>query len=155
MEQISEISWTLKSFNELTLDELYDALQLRQAVFCVEQNCAYQDVDGKDKKGWHLLGYQNKRLMAYSRLLPAGVAFAEVSIGRVITRKEARMTGAGKELMRRSVLHCEQLFGHQPIRIGAQQYLKRFYEGFGFKDVSKPYLEDDIPHLEMVRSNEQ
>lgn len=151
MEQNSEITWTLKSFNELTPDELYDALQLRQAVFCVEQNCAYQDVDGKDKKSWHLLGYHHKTLIAYSRLLPAGVSFADVSIGRVVTKKEARMTGAGKELMRQSISNCEQLFGKQPIRIGAQKYLKRFYEGFGFEDVGKEYLEDGIPHLEMLR----
>ena len=151
MEQNSEITWTLKPFNELTPDELYDALQLRQAVFCVEQNCAYQDVDGKDKKSWHLLGYKHKMLIAYSRLLPAGISFAEVSIGRVATKKEARMTGAGKALMRQSILNCEKLFGNVAIRIGAQKYLKRFYEGFGFVDVGKEYLEDGIPHLEMLR----
>lgn len=118
----------------------------------MEQNCAYQDCDGKDQKSWHLSGYNNDTLVAYSRLIPPGVSFAEVSIGRVVSNKNFRMTGAGKELMRRSVLHCEALFGKQPIRIGAQKYLKRFYEGFGFVDVGKEYLEDGIPHLEMVRS---
>jgi len=150
--QNSEINWRLKPYNELTLDELYDLLQLRQMVFSVEQNCAYLDADGKDQLTWHLLGYKNDKLIAYSRLIPAGVTFTEISIGRVVTHKNYRMTGAGKELMRRSVLHCEELFGVQPIRIGAQKYLKAFYEGFGFKDCGKEYLEDGIPHLEMLRA---
>jgi ElaA protein len=151
MSQSSQISWSLKQFNDLSVHELYAALQLRQAVFSVEQNCAYLDCDDKDQPSWHLSGYKDNVLIAYSRIIPAGVAYHEVSIGRVITHKHHRMTGAGKELMKLSIEHCERLFGHQPIRIAAQKYLKRFYEDFGFEDVGHEYLEDGILHLIMLR----
>jgi len=126
-------------------------LQLRQLVFVVEQNCAYLDADGKDVKGWHVLGYDKNALVATSRLLPQNVSYQEVSIGRVVSHPTARMTGVGKELMTRSIAGCETLFGVQPIRIGAQKYLKRFYESFGFRDIGQEYLEDGIPHLIMLR----
>ena len=159
MEQISKINWSIKPFNELTPLELYDVLQLRQTVFVVEQNCPYLDADGKDVKAFHVLGYNNnsssgstQQLVATSRLLPSGISYDEVSIGRVATHPSVRMTGVGKELMEYSLKYSEILFGKQPIRIGAQKYLKRFYESFGFVDVGKEYLEDGIPHLIMLRN---
>ena len=151
MHQSSQISWSVKPFNDLTVHELYAALRLRQAVFSVEQNCAYQDCDDKDQAAWHLSGYKDNLLIAYSRIIPAGVSYDEASIGRVVTHRQYRMTGAGKELMRLSIEQCEKLFGKQPIRIGAQKYLKRFYESFGFQDMGREYLEDGIPHLIMLR----
>lgn len=152
MSQSSQISWSVKHFNELSVLELYQLLQLRQRVFIVEQNCPYLDADGKDLKAWHVLGHnQQNALVATSRLLPAGVSYAEVSIGRVVTHPSERMNGIGKALMEHSIRHCDAQFGPQPIRIGAQKYLKRFYESFGFKDVGNEYLEDGIPHLIMLR----
>lgn len=145
------LTWVLKPFNELTVHELYGILQLRSEVFVVEQNCPYQDADGKDFKAWHLCGYQNGKPVVYARLLPAGVSYAEVSIGRVVSSPTVRKEGYGKLLMAEAIAQCEKLFGKQPIRIGAQAYLKKFYEGFGFEDMNEPYLEDGIPHLIMLR----
>lgn len=146
-----KIDWEIKRFEELSVIELYTVMQLRQAVFSVEQNCAYQDADGKDIKCFHLMGYNTeKELIAYSRIVPAGISFDEVSIGRVISSDKARGTGAGKELMKKSKAFIEEHFGKVPIRIGAQCYLIKFYEGLGFQIASEEYLEDNIPHIEML-----
>lgn len=145
------LNWVLKPFNELTVPELYGILQLRSEVFVVEQNCPYLDADGKDYKAWHLCGYINGKPAAYARLLPAGVSYSEASIGRVVTSPQYRKEGYGKLLMAEAITQCEKLFGKTPIRIGAQAYLKKFYEGFGFEDLNEPYLEDGIPHLIMLR----
>ncbi len=144
------IAFNLKSFEALSALELYAIMQLRSEVFVVEQNCVYQDADGKDLKAFHLMGWQNNDLVAYTRLLPAGVSFAEVSIGRVVTLPAFRKFGFGKLLMQESIRQCYLLFGRQPIRIGAQLYLQAFYESFGFVVCSDMYLEDDIPHVEML-----
>ena len=145
------IDWEIKKFEELSVFELYTLMQLRQAVFTVEQNCAYQDADGKDLKCFHLMGYINeKELIAYSRIVPAGISFDEVSIGRVISSDKARGTGAGKALMKKSKDFIEAHFGNVPIRIGAQCYLIKFYSDFGFEIASEEYLEDNIPHIEML-----
>jgi len=148
------ISWQLKKFEQLSTVELYAIFQLRMEVFVVEQNCAYQDADGKDLKAYHLMGLnENKELMAYSRLLPPDVSYAEVSIGRVITSPKARGRGAGRSLMNESLLSIEKLFGKVPVRIGAQVYLKAFYESFGFVMEGEEYLEDGIPHIIMLQRN--
>lgn len=124
---------------------------LRQEVFVVEQNCPYLDADGKDKQSWHLLGYdENKKLAAYARIVFPGVSYKEVAIGRVITSQDHRRTGAGKELMREALKAIETLYGKVPVRISAQTYLVKFYSEFGFVSTGKEYLEDDIPHTEML-----
>lgn len=146
----SSINWICKSFNELTTQELYVLLQLRSEVFVVEQNCAFQDMDNKDQKSMHLMGWQNDLLAAYTRLVPAGVSYEEMSIGRVVTSPKMRKSGAGRQLMQKSIESCYQLFGQGPIRIGAQLYLQRFYESFGFQQSSEVYLEDGIEHIEML-----
>lgn len=149
-----KITWQLKKFEDLSTVELYKVLHLRAEVFVVEQNCPYQDMDGKDFKSYHLLGFaENNELLAYTRILPAGISYKEASIGRVVTSPKTRGAGAGKELMKESIQCIEKLFGNVPVRIGAQCYLKKFYEGFGFEIASEEYLEDNIPHVEMVKDN--
>lgn len=145
------ITWLLKKFAELTPYELYDALQLRNEVFVVEQNCVFQDADDKDQPSYHLLGYQQNKLVAYTRLVPPRVAYDEASIGRVVTSPSVRRTGAGRLLMQQSIETAYELFGINAIRIGAQLYLKSFYESFGFVQVGEPYLEDGIPHIHMLK----
>ena len=144
------IAWKYVAFDELTLRELYELLQLRTEVFTVEQNCVFQDIDGADDQAMHLLGTQNNQLVAYARCFPAGVKFAEASIGRVVTRSLARGSGLGHLLIQQAVSSVCALWGPQPIRIGAQARLKAYYSGHGFVDVGVPYVEDGIDHLEMV-----
>lgn len=146
------LRWELKTFDALTTGELYAIFRLRIAVFVVEQNCPYQDADGKDLKSCHLMGFDaDKELTAYARLLPAGVSYAEASIGRVVTSAGARRTGAGKALMAKALEEIEKLYGTVPVRIGAQLYLKKFYESFGFVMEGEEYMEDGIPHIIMLR----
>lgn len=145
-----QITWKCIKFEELTLQQLYAILQLRNEVFIVEQNCPFQDLDNKDSEGYHLMGWKHDMLAAYTRLLPAGVSYKEVSIGRVITSSRLRGEGIGKELMQRSIDGCYSLFGKTPIRIGAQLYLKKFYESLGFQQDSPVYIEDGIDHIEMI-----
>lgn len=143
--------WQTIPFAELSVTDLYEVLALRQLVFVVEQTCPYLDCDGKDARAVHLLGRSEAgRLVAYARLFGPGGAFAERSIGRVVTHPEARRTGAGKELMREAIARTRATFGEGPIRIGAQRYLERFYGELGFVVASEPYDEDGIPHVEMV-----
>jgi ElaA protein len=147
------IRWDIKKFEELTNTGLYKVMQLRLAVFSVEQNCAYQDADGKDLKCHHLMGYdEDNDLVAYSRIVPPGVSYEEVSIGRVISSDKVRGSGAGKELMKKSLDLIESLYGKVPVRIGAQCYLIRFYSSFGFEIAGEEYLEDNIPHIEMLKA---
>ncbi|MES2286605.1 MAG: GNAT family N-acetyltransferase [Bacteroidota bacterium] len=144
-------TWKIKQFNELSVDELYQIFNLRIAVFVVEQNCPYQDADGKDSKAFHLMGIdENNDLIAYARILPAGTAFTEVSIGRVITSQKARGTGAGRELMENAIQFIDEQYGDIPIRIGAQRYLTKFYSSLGFEIASEEYIEDTILHIEML-----
>lgn len=147
-----QTQWLLKKFNELTPHELYTILQLRSEVFVVEQNCVYLDMDDKDQQSYHLMGLnQAQKLIAYTRLVPAGIAYEHPSIGRVVTSPSARRTGAGKELMKQSIHTCYELFGVQPIKIGAQLYLEKFYTDLGFKKCSDVYLEDGIEHIYMIK----
>jgi len=145
------IAWRFAPFAELTPREVHDLYRLRAAVFVVEQKCAFQDVDGADPESWHLLGYSESELVAYSRLVSPGAKFPEPSIGRVITALAVRRTGLGRELMRESVKRAEKLWPNRAIRIGAQCYLQKFYGDFGFVTVSEPYDEDGILHVEMLR----
>ncbi|HQV55223.1 MAG TPA: GNAT family N-acetyltransferase, partial [Chitinophagaceae bacterium] len=126
-------------------------MQLRNEVFVVEQNCVYQDADNKDLLSYHLMGWNQQKLVAYTRILAPGIAFEEASIGRVVTSPSVRRTGIGFELMNRSISKTTELFGNFPIRIGAQLYLQKFYTSLGFEKDSDTYLEDNIPHIEMVR----
>lgn len=145
------INWVCKYFKELTIDELYSVLHLRSEVFVVEQNCFYLDPDFKDQKSLHLLGWKNGVLIAYSRILPAGISYPEVSIGRVVVKKTERHEGLGKDLMQKSVTIIFEKFGKQTIKISAQLYLKNFYEKLGFQQSSDVYDDAGIDHIEMIK----
>lgn len=145
------LTWNYKNFEELTVHELYAILRLRSEVFVVEQNCVFMEMDNKDQACFHLMGWKGDLLAAYARLVPQNVAFPYISIGRVVTSPAYREKGAGKDLLANSISYCEQLFGKQPIKIGAQLYLKRFYEQFGFRQTGDIYLEDGIDHIHMMR----
>ena len=144
------VRWECKSFGSLSPDELYAALQLRQKVFVVEQNCAYLDADGYDAKCLHLLGWNSSSLVAYARLVPPGVKYAQSSIGRVATHPEYRGLGLGKELMAQALDRTRAEGWTGPLIIQAQIYLENFYEGFGFRRITEPYLEDGITHVDML-----
>jgi ElaA protein len=144
------IRWTFKPFDELTPNELYTILQLRNEVFVVEQNCVFQDADNKDQMSYHVMGWDDDQLAGYCRLIPAGIAHQEPSIGRVVVSPKKRSTGLGRELMIRSIGFVYLLWEKTPIKIGAQLYLKKFYESLGFQQCSEIYLEDEIEHIEML-----
>lgn len=143
------------TFHQLSLEQLYEILRARQEVFTVEQDCPYQDADGKDQLSWHLACWdstaETPSLLAYLRVVFPGTKYPEPSIGRVLTCGSARGTGLGKELMRRAIEHTLRALPQAAIRISAQLYLKTFYEELGFGQVSEPYEEDGIPHIEMLR----
>src|SRR6476469_4423188 len=129
---------------------LYDVLRLRAEIFIVEQNCPYQDIDRRDVDALHLLGYSEEgELAAYARLFDAGKCFEQASIGRVVVAQPFRKLGLGKLLMRQAIGHLHSTFGPQPIMIGAQRYLDKFYTELGFVTVGEPYDEDGIPHQHM------
>ncbi len=151
------IQWQTKKFNELSLDQLYDALKLRVDVFVVEQCCYYPDLDGEQnqldrhQETRHLLGYQGDTLVAYLRILAQGQSYDNyISIGRVATANQARGSGLGHELMSEGLKMCQLHFAHQAIKISAQEHLKEYYQQHGFEQVSPMYLEDNIPHIAMV-----
>jgi ElaA protein len=144
------MKWILKKFEELTSQELYAIMQLRNEVFVVEQNCVYQDADNKDQSSYHFMGWRNDILHAYTRILPPGIAYTYPSIGRVVTSPAARGGGIGRELMQQSIAEANKLFGNSPIKIGAQLYLQKFYTRLGFQKTSDIYLEDGIEHIEMI-----
>jgi ElaA protein len=145
-----QLNWTLKKFEELAPAELYAIMQLRNEVFVVEQNCVYQDADNKDPKSFHFMGWDNTTLVAYTRIIPQGISYTEASIGRVVSSPKYRGTGAGRALMQLSINNTFKLFNCSAIKIGAQLYLKKFYESLGFVQCSDQYLEDNIPHIEMI-----
>ena len=147
------MNWTIKKFDELSLDELYKILQLRTEVFIVEQNCVYNDPDGKDQSAWHLMAIEEGKLVAYTRILPPGVSHSDPAIGRVVTSSSKRRSGLGRELMRRSIEACEKLFGKTSITLSAQVYLRSFYESLGFIVVGEEYLDDGILHIKMSRKH--
>jgi ElaA protein len=149
------VTWMCSAFADLSPQDLYAAMVLRQRVFVLEQKCAYLDADGVDEKAFHLFGWVKgdgwQRLVAYSRLFPPRVKYAEASIGRVVTHPDVRGTGLGQSLMTQAIRLVEEKRWGSEIRIQAQMYLERFYEGFGFRRVTEPYLEDDIWHVDMRR----
>ena len=144
-----EIKWKIKRFETLSTIELYKTLQLRSKVFVVEQNCVYQDVDGKDEKALHLIGESEGNLVAYARLFKSGDYFETASIGRVVIDPDYRDKKWGHQLMQHAIVGIHSYFGEQKITISAQLYLQRFYESHGFIKTSEMYLEDNLPHIEM------
>lgn len=141
-----------KEFEQLTIDELYAILQLRSQVFVVEQNCVYQDLDGKDQIALHVLGFKNKKLVAYTRIFKPGDYFTYASIGRVVVAPNERNHQYGYAIMEASLEAIQKHFRESKIKISAQVYLKKFYNNLGFETVGEEYLEDGIPHVAMMRS---
>ena len=146
-----EIEWKIKPFENLSVNELYDMLRLRSEIFVVEQNCVYLDIDGKDKLALHLLGKFDGKIVAYSRLFKPEISFDNASIGRVVVDVNYRDRKWGHNLMQESINGIKKHFGESKITIGAQLYLKKFYESHGFVQSSEMYLEDGIPHIEMKK----
>lgn len=148
---MTDIHWQIARFDQLTVNQLYAILQARSTVFVLEQNCVYLDIDGKDQHCVHLTAWNTQNeLLAYLRVVPPGLSFTEASLGRVITTAAARGTGIGKQLLQRGIAVCRETYPQQNIRIGAQHYLEKFYQSFGFVTDSEIYLEDGIPHVEMI-----
>lgn len=145
------IEWKIKSFEALSAHELYDLLRLRSEIFVVEQNCVYLDLDGKDKVALHLFGEFEGKIVAHARLFKAGISFENASIGRVTVAADYRDRKWGHDLMQEAIAGILLHFGESQITIGAQLYLKKFYESHGFVQTSEMYLEDDIPHIEMKK----
>lgn len=145
------VQWQIKSFEALSVNELYDILRLRSEVFVVEQNCVYLDIDKKDKLALHLFGKFEGKIVAYSRLFNAGISFKNASIGRVVVDANYRSKKFGHDLMREAIAGIMIHFSERKITIGAQLYLKKFYESHGFVQTGEVYLEDDIPHIEMKK----
>ena len=141
--------YKIKTFSQLTITELYEILQLRAEVFVVEQDCVYQDVDGKDQKALHVFGLKNHQIVAYTRIFKPGDYFENTSIGRVVVSEKERKYGYGHELMTASIKAIKEHFNEDKITISAQVYLKKFYESHRFIKVGEEYLEDGIPHIRM------
>lgn len=141
---------TVKTFDELSATELYDVLQLRSAVFVVEQDCVYQDLDGKDQKALHILGRKNGNIVAYTRCFAPGIYFDEAAIGRVVVAQGQRKYGYGNDIMKASVRAIEKKYHTKNIKLSAQTYLIKFYNAHGFVTTGEEYLEDGIPHIAMV-----
>lgn len=144
---------TTKSFQELSTTELYNILQLRSEVFVVEQNCVYQDIDYKDQKALHVLGYLNETLVAYTRIFKPGDYFEQASIGRVLVKEDYRKCNYGYDIMKASIAAVNEYYNETEIKISAQVYLKTFYNNLGFKEIGTEYLEDGIPHTGMLKKD--
>ncbi len=140
---------TVKEFEKLSTNELFEIYKLRAKVFVVEQNCAYQDIDEKDLKAFHVLMLDNHLLLGYCRIIPPGFAYPEVAIGRVVVDSKSRGNGSGKKLMDYAISKSLELFPNQQLLISAQLYLLKFYTDLGFESEGENYLEDDIPHVQM------
>lgn len=141
----------VKTFNELNTRELYDFLQLRSQVFVVEQDCVYQDLDGKDVKALHVIGTKNGQIVAYTRVFKSGDYLSQASIGRVVVKEGERQHGYGLDIMKASIKAVEEIFEETAIALSAQTYLKKFYNSLGFIEKGGEYLEDGIPHVMMVK----
>ena len=146
------INWVCKPFGKLTTEELYIILRLRSEVFVVEQNCVFLDMDNKDFFCDHLMGWKENMLLGYSRIVPPGISYEESSIGRIVSSPAGRGTGVGRDLLQQSIQTLYRIHGKRDIRIGAQYYLKEFYESFGFVQSGDIYPEDGINHVEMLLS---
>lgn len=144
------MQWRWCKFSDLSIDDLYELIRFREEIFVVEQNCAYLECDGFDPKAFHLLGRQDGKLAAYLRAFPAGVKYPEMCFGRVAVGNAARGHGAGRLLVAEGLTQMRRAWGQGPVRISAQSYLLRFYEDFGFKAIGAEYVEDGIPHLDMM-----
>ena len=144
-------TFQVKRFDELSTRELYDIMHLRQEVFVVEQDAAYLDADRKDFSATHIFAYEGEQLLAYARLLPPGISYKEASIGRVVTAQSVRRMGWGRPLMNKCLTILEKEWGTSTCRISAQSYLVPFYAEYGFEICSEEYLEDGLPHFEMIR----
>ncbi|EOP01774.1 hypothetical protein ICS_05857 [Bacillus cereus BAG2O-3] len=144
------MSWNLKKFDELTNIELYNLLKERTLVFVVEQNCPYPEVDGKDPFSYHLFKEDNGEIIAYLRIVPAGVSYQEISIGRVFVKKEYRGQGIAEELLKKGLDFIQNELKEKTVKIQAQDYLRKFYSSFGFQTISQTYLEDNITHVDML-----
>jgi len=151
-ERDRRVDWVCKSFKGLTTEELYQILRLRSEVFVVEQNCVFLDMDNKDLVCDHVMGWREDELLGYARIVPPGISYVESSIGRIVSSPAARGLGIGRELMLQSIQTLYRLHGKRDIRIGAQYYLKEFYESFGFVQTGEIYPEDGINHIEMLLS---
>jgi ElaA protein len=152
---MQSLHWTYNHFTSLTTQELYTILSLRSEVFVVEQNCVYLDTDNKDVDAWHLCGWQDDVLVAYVRILAPGISYEEASIGRVLTNPAFRKNGYGVQLMNVAIEKTLQQYGVKKIKIGAQLYLLNFYSNLGFTQTSEIYMEDGIPHIEMLFEKEK
>ncbi len=141
----------IKKFNELSLNELYDLLQLRSEVFVVEQDCVYQDIDGKDQKALHVIGKKNDKIVAYTRCFDKGFYFEEAAIGRVVVKESERKYGYGHQIIKASVKAIKEYYNTEAVKLSAQQYLIKFYESHGFTSIGEGYLEDGIPHIAMIK----
>lgn len=146
------MNWRCASFNELSLQELYELMALRQEVFVVEQDCPYLDADGKDQDSYHVLGYEGPILAAYARVVKPGISYEEVAVGRVIVKMPYRGKKLGDALMLQSHDFIRKQYGAVAIRLSAQSHLKAFYQNLGYEPTGKEYLEDGIPHMEMLAS---
>lgn len=144
------MNWELKKFKELKVEEIYKILEIRNEVFIVEQKCAYQDCDGKDENAYHLYLQDNDKIIAYLRILKKGVSYDEISIGRVLVHKNYRGKGIAREMMLKAINFIELNLNEKEIKIQAQSYLVNFYKSLGFKETSNEYLEDNIPHIDML-----
>lgn len=144
------VEFKTNTFSDFTVKQLYDVLQLRSEVFVVEQNCIYQDIDFKDQKALHVLGYKKDKLVAYTRIFKGGDYFKEASIGRVVVKENERKYGYGHDLIKESIAVIESQFNTTTIHISAQTYLEKFYNTHGFIKSGEGYLEDGIPHIKMV-----
>ena len=153
MSNNTNLRWVTKTFTELTVDELYDVLRLRSEVFVVEQNCIFLDLDNNDQKAFHTIGFIGDEVVATTRLFEKDIMYdGYQSIGRVVTAPKHRGLSIGKALMQYSISECERLFGKGPIKIGAQLYLKKFYNEQGFEQSGEVYIEDEIDHIPMIRT---
>ncbi len=144
------MEFQIKSFKELTKEELYEILEARIKVFVIEQNCPYQECDSKDQKSFHLYAKDENIIKAYLRIIPAGISYSEPSVGRVLVNKSFRRSGIGAEMMKKAIEFVKDNFSEDTLRISAQEYILDFYKDLGFEVVSERYLEDDIPHFEMI-----
>jgi ElaA protein len=147
----NQIKVICKPFSDLSIYELYSIIHLRNEVFVVEQKCIFQDADEKDSKCHHLMLLESDKLIGYSRLIPSGISYDEISIGRIAVSINHRGKGLGKLLVEQSLNYCQRLFGSRNICIGAQYYLKSFYEHHGFVQISEVYLDDGIEHIDMMK----
>ncbi len=148
------MQWITLTFRQLSTRQLYDLLRLRTDVFVVEQKCPYPELDGHDlhPETRHVLGYRDDKMTAYARILPAGLTYPEMSIGRIVTARTERGNGCGGELVKHALRQAQEVWPDTPITIGAQYHLRQFYRQHGFEEISEEYLEDGIPHIDMRRA---